>query len=90
MPVYMAAISLKKLCGWLFLYFGKKTKRYYMTYRLSNKPAGPENSSGKYPEHTNRHLYGKPLKNFPDLTVPKVPVMPRILFVPGNIGSILF
>jgi hypothetical protein len=24
MPVYMAAISLKKLCGWLFFYFGKK------------------------------------------------------------------
>jgi hypothetical protein len=24
MPGYMAAISLKKLCGWLFLYFGKK------------------------------------------------------------------
>ena len=24
MPDYMAAISLKKLCGWIFLYYGKK------------------------------------------------------------------
>lgn len=27
MPVYMAAISLKKLCGWLFLYSGKKFRK---------------------------------------------------------------